>query len=294
MGEKRSLGIKMISLYIIFIPLILLLVAKIILSLNYTFNHAVMHPLKFLEVTASLDQSWPANPIVLTLGLLLAIGLLCFNNAARLGAITLMGFKALFSIVSLVTIYANISPSLFSYIVKQYGYDDVLLPLVIFTIFFLGNGFAVFYLTRPKVKEQFFKEPKPVKDRGIEMGMKKKAFTLIELIIVVVIVGILAMVAIPRYFANVEKARKSSAYYTMRSIREAIMGYYAANSLYPSGFPITVTVDNDAVMVVGSPNSNTFTYTYSSTTITAAPGPGACTYNMTVSTGATSVNGTGC
>jgi hypothetical protein len=155
MGEKRSLGIKMISLYIIFIPLILLLVAKILLSLNYTFSHAVMHPLKFLEVTASLDQSWPANPILLILGLLLAIGLLRFNNAARLGAITLMGFKALFSIVSLVTIYVNINPSLFSYIVKQYGYDDILLPLLIFTIFFLGNGFAVFYLTRPKVKEQF-------------------------------------------------------------------------------------------------------------------------------------------
>ena len=123
----------------------------------------------------------------------------------------------------------------------------------------------------------------------------KKAFTLIELIIVVVIVGILAMVAIPRYFANIEKARKAESYSTMRSIREAIMGYYAANSLYPSGFPITVTVDNDAVMVVAQPTSSSFTYAYTATSnITATPGPGACTYSMTVSTGAVGVNGTGC
>jgi prepilin-type N-terminal cleavage/methylation domain-containing protein len=123
----------------------------------------------------------------------------------------------------------------------------------------------------------------------------KKAFTLIELIIVVVIVGILAMVAIPRYFANVEKARRAEAYATMRSIREAIMGYYAATALYPAGtFPITVTVDNDAIMVVGQPGSRSFTYSYSATTISAAPGPGSCTYNMTVASGALAANGTGC
>ncbi|MBP7836378.1 MAG: prepilin-type N-terminal cleavage/methylation domain-containing protein, partial [Candidatus Omnitrophica bacterium] len=33
--------------------------------------------------------------------------------------------------------------------------------------------------------------------------IKKQAFTLIELIIVVVIISILALIAIPRYFANI-------------------------------------------------------------------------------------------
>ena len=123
----------------------------------------------------------------------------------------------------------------------------------------------------------------------------KRAFTLIELIIVVVIIGILALVAIPRYFANIEKARKAEAYSTMRSIREAVLGYYAANALYPSGFPITVTIDGDAVMVVAQPISNSFTYTYNaSSVVNAAARAGACTYGMNVSTGATNASGTGC
>ena len=121
----------------------------------------------------------------------------------------------------------------------------------------------------------------------------KRAFTLIELIIVVVIVGILALVAIPRYFANIEKARRAEAYSSMRAIREAILGYYAVNALYPSGFTITVIIDGDAVMQVAEPSSNNFTYDYTGTSnITAVHKStgGSCDYNMTVATGAVSAS----
>jgi prepilin-type N-terminal cleavage/methylation domain-containing protein len=59
------------------------------------------------------------------------------------------------------------------------------------------------------------------------MNQKKKAFTLIELIIVVVIIGILALVAIPRYFANINKAQKSQVLANLAAIKQAQLAYYA-------------------------------------------------------------------
>ena len=155
MEKKRPLGIILISLYIIFIPIALLLIINLIFLSNYTFSHAVMHPLKFLEVEASFSQSWGTSPILLILGLLLGIGVFYRNNAARLGAITFMGFKAIFELISVITIYANMGFVAFKYIAKRWGYDDTFLPLAMFAIFFLAYSFVVFYLTRPKVKEQF-------------------------------------------------------------------------------------------------------------------------------------------
>jgi prepilin-type N-terminal cleavage/methylation domain-containing protein len=115
----------------------------------------------------------------------------------------------------------------------------------------------------------------------------KRGFTLIELIIVIVIVGILALVAIPKYFANIEKAKKAEAVSTMRTIREGILGYYAANNkTYPAGFPITVTIDGDDVMVVAEPKSSNFTYTFTSTEVTATTkASGGVTYKMNVASG---------
>lgn len=49
----------------------------------------------------------------------------------------------------------------------------------------------------------------------------KKGFTLVELIIVVVIVGILASAAIPMMRANIERARKSEAIAALGAIRTA-------------------------------------------------------------------------
>ncbi|MFA5402937.1 MAG: prepilin-type N-terminal cleavage/methylation domain-containing protein [Candidatus Omnitrophota bacterium] len=95
--------------------------------------------------------------------------------------------------------------------------------------------------------------------------MKKiKGFTLIELIIVVVIIGILALIAIPRYFASVTKAERSQVLANMATIREALLAYYAVNSAYPPNlsFPITVIVDGETVLNLSQPASSKWRFTY--------------------------------
>ena len=82
---------------------------------------------------------------------------------------------------------------------------------------------------------------------------RNKAFTLIELIIVVVIISILALVAIPKYFANVNKARRAQVYSVLRAIREAELAYYATYGAYATTYPIVVQVDGDQIYYQGAP-----------------------------------------
>ena len=60
----------------------------------------------------------------------------------------------------------------------------------------------------------------------------EKGFTLVELMIVVVIVGILAAVAIPMYRGSTDRARASEAVAALGSIRSAMRVYYGEYGTY--------------------------------------------------------------
>ena len=99
----------------------------------------------------------------------------------------------------------------------------------------------------------------------------RQGFTLVELMITVVIVGVLAAVAVPIYQANVSRAKASEADACLGSVRTALRVYYAENAAYPVqasakrvdslGIDITAADLNGKYFAIGD-------YTYTGTTST--------------------------
>ena len=64
----------------------------------------------------------------------------------------------------------------------------------------------------------------------------KEGFTLVELLVVVVIIGILAYIAMPHYEKAVWNARTSQLYTSAKALSEAQELYYTANGRYANRF----------------------------------------------------------
>ena len=64
----------------------------------------------------------------------------------------------------------------------------------------------------------------------IKRTNNQKGFTLVELMVVVVIIGILVAVAVPVYNSVTTKAERSAVMGTLRTIDGAIMSYYASKA----------------------------------------------------------------
>ena len=115
--------------------------------------------------------------------------------------------------------------------------------------------------------------------------MKKRGFTLIELMIVVAIIGILAAVAIPAFVNYMKRAKTSEATVNLKTITEGVMSYFdketngvshavpttetqtPANNPTASKVPITSTVQaafsTEGWTATGWKPSEPFYYRYS-------------------------------
>ncbi len=112
----------------------------------------------------------------------------------------------------------------------------------------------------------------------------REGFTLIELLIVVVIIGILAAIAIPKFAATKDKAKLASVRSDLRNIMTAQEAYYIDWTTYTSSLSSTIFVPSQGNSVSLSGTTGSFTATVTNPSISVNPKQCAVTVGAGTST----------
>jgi type IV pilus assembly protein PilA len=113
---------------------------------------------------------------------------------------------------------------------------------------------------------------------------RRKGFTLVELMVVILIVGILAAVAIPLMQGRIDKAIWSEANATAGTIRTAVRAYAAETSVATAAANVVGTLDDTTIQGYLGFDASDLTGTYFSAgdyEITAVDASGFATVEVT-------------
>lgn len=104
------------------------------------------------------------------------------------------------------------------------------------------------------------------------MSVKRRnGFTLIELLIVVVIIGILASIAIPKFAATKDKAKLASVKTDIRNIITGQEAYFADYATYTNTLPNTIFQPSVGNTASAAANATSFTATVTNASISTNP-----------------------
>ncbi len=127
-------------------------------------------------------------------------------------------------------------------------------------------------------------------ERRLAEGKREEGFSLIELLVVVIIIGILAAIAIPIYIGVQENAKDSAVKTDLTNAKLAVVAFYTQN---PTGTPVLANLTNEGY--TKSPNTTSIAFsgtpTSSSFCIAAV---GITTHNFSISSNGGVVNNATC
>ena len=108
----------------------------------------------------------------------------------------------------------------------------------------------------------------------------RRGFTLIELLIVVVIIGILVAIAVPKFGATKDKAKLVSVRADIRNLMSTMEGYASDSGRYitPDATTQVLSVGNEITTLQANSQGSGYTITVTNPTI--SQGPKTCTVGV--------------
>jgi prepilin-type N-terminal cleavage/methylation domain-containing protein len=106
----------------------------------------------------------------------------------------------------------------------------------------------------------------------------KSGFTLVELVIVIIVLGILAAVAIPKFFDSTTDAKESACKGALGGVRSAIANYYAYSATSAGGgsvaFPTLIQLNTAGTVMAQAIPDNPYSTSGTKSAVIAGPTKG--------------------